>query len=411
VPLLDNRTDDHRISELPLRKGGDRLQPRLPFDDLRRRGPLLRFRYPNGVVGWLTTDAELFRAVLSDPRFHAKRFAGEPQTGVVSVAVPEMPGFIPGMNGPEHLRVRRLAAGDFSVKRIRDMQPLISDVVARYLDAIEAAGPPVDLYAALCLPVPSEVIAHILGVPGAHAKEFQDAARLTVGGQAGTSDPGAAARAVASLHKIISAVAGEKRLRPADDLLTRLVSADPPLSDAEICGLCTNLLIAGHESTSSTAALSVVELLRQPRQLDVLKNNPERLPQFVEELARMRTILVDAGAGIPRLATEDVEVAGHLIRAGEWVMLSNGMANVDPSVCPHDPLTLDFGRMERPSSLTFGFGPHTCLGQHLARAELQAILGGLFRRIPGLRLAAAYEELPWLENGFGYRVAELPVTW
>jgi pentalenic acid synthase len=125
----------------------------------------------------------------------------------------------------------------------------------------------------------------------------------------------------------------------------------------------------------------------------------------------MRTILVDAGAGIPRLATEDVEVAGQVVREGEWVMLSNGMANVDPAVCARDPLTLDFGRAERPSSLTFGFGPHTCLGQHLARAELQAILGGLFQRIPGLRLALAAEELPWFENGFGYRVAELPVTW
>jgi cytochrome P450 len=410
MPFLDDRIDD-RISELPLRKGGDRLQPRLPFDDLRRRGRLLRFRYPNGITGWLTTDAEVFRTVLSDPRFHAKRFAGEPQAGTVSVEVPEMPGFIPGMNGPEHLRVRRLAAGDFSVKRIRDMRPVIADVVAQYLNAIEDAGPPVDLYASLCLPVPSEVIALILGVPGAHTKEFQDAARLTVGGQAGTDDPAAPALAVSRLHEIIGAVAEQKRRHPADDLLTRLVSADPPLSVTEICGLCTNLLIAGHESTSSTAALSVVELLQQPKQLDVLKNDPERLPQFVEELARMRTILVDAGAGIPRLATEDVEVAGQVVREGEWVMLSNGMANVDPAVCARDPLTLDFGRAERPSSLTFGFGPHTCLGQHLARAELQAILGGLFQRIPGLRLALAAEELPWFENGFGYRVAELPVTW
>jgi cytochrome P450 len=410
MPFLDDRIDD-RISELPLRKGGDRLQPRLPFDDLRRRGRLLRFRYPNGITGWLTTDAEVFRTVLSDPRFHAKRFAGEPQAGTVSVEVPEMPGFIPGMNGPEHLRVRRLAAGDFSVKRIRDMRPVIADVVAQYLNAIEDAGPPVDLYASLCLPVPSEVIALILGVPGAHTKEFQDAARLTVGGQAGTDDPAAPALAVSRLHEIIGAVAEQKRRHPADDLLTRLVSADPPLSVTEICGLCTNLLIAGHESTSSTAALSVVELLQQPKQLDVLKNDPERLPQFVEELARMRTILVDAGAGIPRLATEDIEVAGQVVREGEWVMLSNGMANVDPAVCARDPLTLDFGRAERPSSLTFGFGPHTCLGQHLARAELQAILGGLFQRIPGLRLALAAEELPWFENGFGYRVAELPVTW
>jgi cytochrome P450 len=397
--------------ELPLIKNGKRLRPRLPFEDMRTAGSLLRFRYPNGVVGWLTTDAETFRQVLGDPRFHAKRFRGEPQTGAVSVDVPEMPGFIPGLNGAEHLRVRRLAAGDFSVKHIRDLRPFITTVVDKYLDRLAEAGPPIDLYAAFCLPIPSEVIAHILGVPEDSKGAFQTAARLTIGGQAGAEDdPDAARRAVAELHRIIAENAARKRARPKDDLLTRLTQAEPALSDEEICGLCTNLLLAGHESTSSTAALSVIQLLARPDQQRILREDPDRLGPAIEELARLRTILTDGGASIPRLATEDVELAGRLVRAGEWVMLSNGMANVDPSSCPMRPFDLDFTR-ERPSSVTFGYGPHTCLGQHLARAELQIMLSRLFERFPGLRADLAPDDLPWLENGFGYRVAELVVRW
>lgn len=399
------------VPELPLIKNGDRLSPRLPFETMRHTAPLLRFRYPNGVVGWLTTNVAVFREVLGDPRFHAKRFRGEPQTGAVSVEVPEMPGFIPGLNGPEHLRVRRLAAGDFSVKHIRDLRPFISTVVAKYLDGLAEQGPPLDLYANFCLPIPSEVIAHILGVPEDSKQAFQDAARLTIGGQAkALDDPDAPRRAVAELHRIIAENAAQKRAHPEDDLLTRLTQAEPPLSDEEICGLCTNLLLAGHESTSSTAALSVIQLLAQPEQLRNFQADPDSLGPAIEELARLRTILTDGGASIPRLATEDVEVGGQLVRAGEWVMLSNGMANVDPASCPVRPFELDLSR-DRPSSVTFGYGPHTCLGQHLARAELQIMLSGLFGRFPGLHSELPTNQLPWLENGFGYRVAELIVRW
>lgn len=398
--------------DLPLIRGGDRLGPRMPYEELRGEGSLLRFRYPNGVIGWLTTDADVFRTVLGDPRFHAKRFAGEPQAGAVSVSVPEMPGFIPGMNGPDHLRVRRLAAADFSVKRIQALVPYIEGVVAEHLDRIEGAGPPAELYGDYCLPIPSEIIAHILGVPAEHTADFQEAARLTIGGREETlSDPDAPARAVSRLHEIISGAVAEKRRRPAEDLLTKLALAEPPLSIVEICGLSTNLLLAGHESTSSTAALSIIQLCELPEQRRLFTSMPERLPQFVEEFARIRTILIDSGTSIPRLATEDVEVAGQLVRAGEWVMASNGLANADPSVCPHNATRLDLDREGRPSAVTFGYGPHTCLGQHLARAELQAILGGIFQRFPALALTTPARDLPWLESGFGYRVGRVPVTW
>lgn len=396
--------------EIPITYGGDRLRPRLPLEDIARSERLPSYLFPNGVTGWVTTTAEDFRFFLGDPRFHAKRFVGEPQAGKVSIEVPEMEGFIPGLNGPEHLRVRRLAAGDFSVKRIAQRRPLVERVVEKYLNKLDEHGSPADLYKLYNLPIPSEVIAGILGVPESRTPEFQHAAASTIGAGAGTPDADAqeAANAVAQLHGIVREVVEIKRREPADDLITRLVQAG--LTPAEICGLCTNLLIAGHETTATSSALSVAALLTRQDQMRVFLDNPEKLPQAVEELVRFVFTISDSAAGIPRLATEDVEYAGYHIKKGDWVMPAAATANIDPSVCPVKPTDLDLTREKIPH-LTFGFGAHTCLGQHLARLELQIILSRLFQRFPTLELVSPINEMPWIEEGFGYRMAELMVRW
>jgi cytochrome P450 len=401
------------VRELPVRRDIRKFrEARLPLRDLHDAPEsLIKFRYPNGVVGWLVTTAEDFKAILGDGRFHAKRFLGEPQPTPVSVAVPDMPGFIPSMNGPEHLRVRRLAAGDFSVKRVNEMRPFFVEVIDKHLDAVAAHGSPADLYSLYTLPIPSEVIAGILGVPETHTDDFQNAARLTIGGRSeALQDVDAPARAIQRLHEIVGAVIDLKRARPMDDLITRLTQADPPLTDVEIKGLCTNLLLAGHETTATGSAVSIAILLERPDQLAEFKAHPDHLPEAVEELNRFRTILADSGSGIPRLCTEDVDYKGQLIRKGDWVMLSTGLANFDPASCPIDPTTFDIRRDRPPSNLTFGFGAHTCLGQHLARAEMQIILSRVFERFPDLQLMQPLDEMPWMDKGFGYRMAELMVT-
>jgi cytochrome P450 len=401
------------VRELPVRRDIRKFrEARLPLKELHDAPePLIKFRYPNGVVGWLVTTAEDFKAILGDGRFHAKRFLGEPQPTPVSVSVPDMPGFIPSMNGTEHLRVRRLAAADFSVKRVNEMRPMFFDIVTKHLDAVEAHGSPADLYSLYTLPIPSEVIAAILGVPDTHTDDFQNAARLTIGGRSDAlEDVDAPARAIQRLHEIIGEVIELKRAKPTDDLITRLTQAEPALPDVEIKGLCTNLLLAGHETTATGSAVSISILLEHPDQLAEFKANPDRLPEAVEELNRYRTILADSGAGIPRLCTEDVDYKGQLIKAGEWVMLSTGLANFDPRSCPVDPTTFDLNRDRPPSNLTFGFGAHTCLGQHLARAEMQIILSEVFKRFPNLQLVKPLDEMPWMDKGFGYRMAELMVT-
>ncbi len=401
------------MRRVPIRNDGERLQPRLPLEELNADGGLLPFVYPNGVPGYMTTTAEDFRNILGDPRFHAKRFLGEPQPGPVSVEVPDMPGFIPSMNGPEHLAVRRLAAGDFSVKAVQKLEPVIDEVVTKYLDQTQAHGSPVDLFESYNLPIPSEVIAKILGVPTTHTPEFQLAARLTIGGLPDEiEDPMAPAKAVARLHELIGEIIQLKRANPEDDLITRLTQAtNPVVSDQEIWGLCTNLLLAGHETTSTSGAFAIAILLERPEAREYFLSHLDRTPEMVEELIRYVFMVTDSGGGIPRLATEDVEYGGMTIHKGEWVMPCVGTANADPTVCPHGATQLDLAREDiLGHHLTFGFGPHTCLGQHLARAELKVIIPKVFERFPNVQLLTPVNELPWLDKGFGYRMAELPVS-
>jgi cytochrome P450 len=408
-------TSHATVRELPLRHGGDPMTPRLPVGELTRSGErMLRYRYPNGVVGWVTTTAEDFRAVLSDPRLHAKRFLGEPQPAAVSVAVPEMPGFIPGMNGAEHLAIRRLASGDFSVKRMNELRPFITEVVDRRLDAMAAATPPVDLIEAFCLPIPSEVIGHIIGVPPENSKDFQRAANETIGGRSdGRDDPNAAAEAVGRLHDILGDVIRRKREDPGNDLVSRLIRATAPaVSDDEIKGLCTNLLLAGHDTTAANTALGVTLLLTEPEQRERFLADPDQVPDKVEELIRFTAgVLSDSGANIPRLATEDVEIGGYTIRKGEWVMPCAMTANADVEICPFGGAdSIDLTR-EPTRHLSFGYGAHTCLGQHLARAELQIMIYRLLTRFPTLELVVPPSEMQWNDDAFIYRMTELPVRW
>jgi cytochrome P450 len=398
--------DDNWIARLPLETLGVEGGPLTPPADDHR---LIPYTFPNGVVGYLSITPEDFREILTDPRFHAKRFLGEPQM-TPSVSVPEMPGFIPGMNGPEHLRVRRLAAADFSVKRVEEIRPMIAAVVDRYLDEMEAHGSPVDLYTDYCLQIPSRVISAILGIPESHAEDFQDTARLTIGGSVSADDPGGPARAVARLHEVVAEVVGMKRSEPADDLITRLTQAtDPEMSVEEICGLCTNLLIAGHETTASNSAREILYLLTHPDVKEHFLATRERLPEYIEELVRYMNVVGDTGAALPRLVAEDLEFHGQALRKGEWVMPTPGIANADPSVCPY-ATRLDLDR-DRVSHMTFGFGPHTCLGQHLARAELQEIVSRLFDRFPTARLDGSLEDVVWGPPDGAYRIQFLPVAW
>ncbi|MFC3996011.1 cytochrome P450 [Nocardiopsis sediminis] len=383
---------------------------RCPFDPppaLRTRqeeGPLSRVRLWDGSTPWVVTRYAEQRALLADPRVSADiTRPGYPSSAPVTSG---KIGFIL-MDDPEHARMRRMVTAPFTIKRVEAMRPAVQKIVDDLIDAMLAGPAPVDLMQAFALPVPSLVICELLGVPYADHDFFQENSKLLISREVAPEERGAAhGRLTAYLDDLM----GEKLAAPGDDLLSglagRVTAGELAREDAAAMGVL--LLLAGHETTANMIALGTLALLEHPGQLTALResDDPKLVAGAVEELLRYLNITHN---GRRRVALEDIEIAGRTIRAGEGLIMANDIGNRDPEVFD-DPDRLDIHRDAR-RHVAFGFGVHQCLGQPLARMELQVVYGTLYRRIPTLRLAADLEELPFKHDGSVYGVHELPVAW
>lgn len=311
------------------------------------------------------------------------------------------------MDDPEHARLRRMVTAPFMVKRVEAIRPDVQQIVDELIDAMLAAGGPVDLVAEFALPMPSLVICRLLGVPYSDHSFFQPNSNTLINREA---NPEQRRHAIEELVGYLHGLLETKKNQPAEDISSDLAqrtrTGELSSNDAAMMGVL--LLVAGHETTANMIALGTLALLEHPDQLTRLQS--EEAPGFivsaVEELLRYLTITHD---GRKRVALEDIEISGHTIRAGEGVIMATDLANRDPDVFP-DPDTLDLGRDAR-HHVAFGFGGHQCLGQSLARMELQVAYSTLFRRIPNLHLATTLDKVPFKHDGSVYGVYELPVTW
>jgi cytochrome P450 len=384
-----------------------------PFDppdelvERRQSEPVRRMRYPDGHVGWLVTSHALARRLLADPRFSArsefKRFPVARPSAEPFYGAPALPGWLVDMDAPEHTRLRRKLAGRFTARRMQQMRPAVDRIVAGLLDDMERAGPPLDLVASFALPVPSAVICELLGVPYAGRADFQRNSELLFSLDVTPEEASAAMdRLYGFLRELIIAGDGGE----SDGLLHALVR-DGTLDTEEVAGVGVLLLTAGHESTSSSIALSTYALLANPGQLALLRADPGLIDNAVEELLRYLTVF---HFGVPRTPLEDVEFEGALMRAGESVTVSLPAANRDPEMFPDAAEQLD---LTRPPGrhLAFGHGIHQCLGQNLVRMEMRAALPALVSRLPRLALAVAPERIPMSTDMSVYGVHRLPVTW
>lgn len=385
------------------RPEGRPFDPPAELAELRSRHPLSRITYTDGHVGWLVTGHALTRAVVADPRFSSRQELmrlAVPRGGVTGPLPPAPPGMFIAADAPEHTRYRRLLTGKFTVRRMRALSARVESVTAERLDAMERQGPGADLVTAFAQPVPALMICELLGVPYEDHDRFERWAVLLSDGDADPQTVGEAANALGEyLHGLVLA----KRAHPTDDLLGDLVDTD--LTDGELTSIGVLLLGAGLDTTANMIALGTFALLTHPEQLAALRAEPDLVDNAVEELLRYLTI-AHTGA---RTALEDVELGGHLIRAGDSVTLAAGAANRDPERFP-DPDTLDLRRAAT-GHLALGHGIHQCLGQQLARVELRVALPALFDRFPSLRLAVPAEEVPLRENSDIHGVHRLPVAW
>ncbi|RKT56074.1 cytochrome P450 [Saccharothrix australiensis] len=381
--------------------------PGRPFDppdglaELRERQPLSRLAYPDGHVGWLVTGHALLREVLADPRFSARsELRHVPIPGVAAAGTPAPPGNFTATDPPEHTRYRRLLTGQFTVRRMRQLTEEVRRITAEHLDAMERQGPVVDLVEAFAQPVPARVICELLGVPDADRERFRHHATQLVRLGAAHEEVMAAYTAV---NEIVRELVAAKRAAPTDDLLSGLTESD--LTDEELVNIGFTLLGAGLDTTANMIALGTFALLCAPDQLAVLRADPGSTDQAVEELLRYLSIIPFT----VRVALEDVELAGVVIKAGESVTASIPAANRDPARFT-EPDALD---LRRPSGghVAFGHGVHQCLGQQLARVELRVALPALFERFPDLRLAVAADDVATRGDMLIHGVHRLPVTW
>ncbi|WP_194829985.1 cytochrome P450 [Nocardia sp. XZ_19_231] len=372
--------------------------------------PVVRVRTWDGTTPWLVTGHAAQRKIMTDARLSANIGApGYPHTTMAMKAHADIK--VPSINntdGPEHARWRRMLTSSFTRHRMEKLRPEIQQITDTLIDRMLAGPNPVDLNEALSLPLPSLMICALLGVPYDDHEFFQKHAGVT---NAVHKTPEQSAATTATLRRYIAGLIEAKMDAPEEDVLSDLgerVKAGE-LSMEEAAPLGHILLVAGHDTSANMVTLGTALLLQHPEQLALLRDNsddPKFVVNAVEELLRYLTI---PHLLARRAVVDDIELEGETIRAGEGVIASLPAANWDPEAFP-DPARLDLARTASHHH-SFGWGPHQCVGQQLARIELHVVFGTLFKRIPTLQLAVGVEELKFKEDSQAYGIYELPVAW
>jgi nocardicin N-oxygenase len=376
------------------------------FGELRENEPVSRIRLPYGGVGWLVTRYADAKLVMTDARFSRAAAIG-PDTPRLS---PE-PGGAASMvlmDPPEHTRVRRLVSKAFTPRRVEEITPRVRQMADDLLAEMVRKGPPADLMEDYALPLPVMVICELLGVPFADRDRFRDWSTVVMSTTAYT--PAEVDEAITEFSEYLWEQIDDRRETPRDDLLGALVSARDEgnrLSDAELVTIAGTLLVAGHQNTVNQIANFTYTLLGDPALLARVHTEPDLLPAAIEEL--LRFVALGHGVSFARVATEDVELSGVVISAGDAVLVSPQAANRDPEYFA-DPDELRFDRTDN-QHMAFGAGLHHCLGAPLARMELRVAFERLLNTLPGLRLAIPAQEVQWKTGLLARGPLALPVAW
>jgi cytochrome P450 len=398
-----------RAPVLPLHMRRDAFSPTQELRQVRESVGVQTVTSTFGMTVYLVTRHDDVKEVLSDhQRFSNSRPPEFRVPGAPDVSADEQAnaraGNLLALDPPEHSRVRRMLTPEFTIRRMKRLEPRIIEIVDAQLDAMQSAGPRVDLVDSFALPIPSLVICELLGVPYDDRDDFQRRSarqldlslplpeRLELGRQSRT---------------YMQSLVERARRDPGDDILGMLVrDHGAELTDAELVGIAGLLLLAGHETTSNMLGLGTLALLRQPEQLAAVRDDPDAVSPAIEELLRWLSIVHTA---IPRITTTDVQLAGVPIPAGQLIFASLPSGNRDPGFID-SPEVLDI-RRGAPGHLAFGHGVHHCLGAPLARMEMRIAFPALLRRFPTLALGEDFDDVQFRSFHFIYGLKSLAVTW
>jgi cytochrome P450 len=377
------------------------------YDQWRSECPIKRVQLRNGSTAVVVTRYEDSKAVLGDTRTTADRLD------------PRFPNFRSGVfsNGPNtnlmfmdgevHQKYRRMLLPEFTPKRLAVLKPQLADFVDESVDRLLSTPQPADFHAVFSRPVPSQMICVLLGVDyESNHQVFEEGTQTIL---STSSTPEEFADAAGQIVQLMVQLVESQCAEPGDGLIGRLVRRyvnTGELSKEQLVGFANLLLVGGHETTATMITWAVFSLLTVPGLADELRKNTDLIPGALEEFFRVHSI---TDITMPKLAREDLDIGGCPVRAGEGIVPLGLAANFDPSVFP-DPGVVDPSR-NGPRHMTFGAGIHSCLGQNLARLELQIVVEAVLTRIPNLRLAVESHELEYTTDSIVWALNGLPVAW
>jgi cytochrome P450 PksS len=383
-------TERASIEEVELASVRFKQDPYPIFARLRAEAPVCRVRIPNKLPTWLVTRYDDVVDLLKDERFIKDRYAA--LTPEQSARQPWIPKAIRplernmlDLDPPDHTRLRALVHKAFTPRLIENLRGRIQEIADELLDEPARRGR-IELMNEFALPLPSIVIAELLGIPSRDRHRFHRWSNALLTSPATTWGLIRLLPTVLAFLRYLRKLIASRRAVPSEDLAGALVQAreeNDALSEDELLAMFVLLLIAGHETTVNLIGNGILALLRDPVQLDRLREDPALIKSGIEELLRYDGPLLTA---TERYAGEDVEIAGVTIRRGERVFAGIASANRDDRQFD-DPDTLDLSR-EPNRHVAFGLGVHYCLGAPLARLEGQIAIPTLLRRLPNLELAA-----------------------
>lgn len=379
---------------MPLRRNGMDPVPELGL--MREQGPVQRMRRVFGINVWLVTGYDEAKAVLADTKSYSTDI--RPMLGMGSDVTIGGLGFT---DPPEHTRLRKILTPEFTLRRLARLQPVIDRVVSERLDAMEAAGPVVDLVEEFAFPIPFLVICELLGLPVEDREHFRKLghARFDI-----TEGGAGAFGAMSESRAFLQDAVNRQRLQPGDGLIGQIIrELGDDVSDDDLGGLADGVFTGGYETSASMLSLGTLALLREPASY-ALAGRPEHVDSVVAELLRYLSVVQIT---FPRFAKDDMELFGKPIKKGDVVIVSLSGANRDGALGA-DTDTIN-PHLDRPTHLGFGHGFHRCVGAELARMELRSAFLGLVGRFPQLELAVPPEQLTFRDLSIVYGVDSLPV--
>ena len=385
-----------------------------PFDpppqyaEARAEGPLMAVTLWNGKRAWVVTRHAEIRAVLmDDKRFSGRMGQGDfPTVTPARVAVDRNERAFVGMDNPEHDAYRRLFTREFSVRRMQALIPRMEAIANGLIDDLLAAGPPADLVASLAVKYPSLVMSELFGSPYDDHVFIIRCALARHGLTQSTEEAEVKARELAAyVRRLIDT----KEAAPGDDMVSRVIEEHVKtgrLSRDDFAEIGAMILRAGHDTTTNMIGMGALLLLRDDALRARLTADPSLVEGAVEEFLRYVSPVQFSPR---RVALEDVAIGGVMVAKGEGLFLSLPSANRDDALFA-DPDRIDIVR-DNAQHLTFGYGIHQCLGQMLARFELQVMYRAILARLPKLRLAVPLDQVRFKDDMQIYGIHNLPVTW